>query len=194
MKIGIFGGCFNPPHNMHKEIANDLIEQGYLDKVIFVPTGNNYAKAELVSIDQRIEMLNLMIDDEREVVSNISKDLKYQYTFEVLDYFQAKYSTDTIYFICGTDNLNEFEMWRKYEYILDNYKLLVIMRNGDNIDKILAKYSKYTDSICIANISQNGVSSTKIRECVKEKKYDELKLYLNEKVLKYIRDKGLYKN
>ena len=37
MKIGIFGGSFNPPHNMHKEIASSLIKQGYIDKVIFVP-------------------------------------------------------------------------------------------------------------------------------------------------------------
>ena len=42
MKIGIFGGCFNPPHNMHKKIATKLINNGYLDNIIFIPTGNNY--------------------------------------------------------------------------------------------------------------------------------------------------------
>ena len=35
MKIGIFGGSFNPPHNMHKDIALELLEKGYLDKVIY---------------------------------------------------------------------------------------------------------------------------------------------------------------
>lgn len=64
MKIGIFGGCFNPPHKMHIEIASKLIKQGMLDKVVFVPTGNNYAKAELVDIEQRVAMLNLLIDKE----------------------------------------------------------------------------------------------------------------------------------
>ena len=44
MKIGIFGGSFNPPHNMHKNIALELIEHGYLDKVIYVPTGDSYEK------------------------------------------------------------------------------------------------------------------------------------------------------
>ena len=44
MKIGIFGGSFNPPHNMHKNIALDLIKNKYLDKVIYVPTGNKYNK------------------------------------------------------------------------------------------------------------------------------------------------------
>ena len=42
MKIGIFGGSFNPPHKMHKKIAKVLIKKGYVDKVIFVPTGMKY--------------------------------------------------------------------------------------------------------------------------------------------------------
>ena len=64
MRIGIFGGCFNPPHKMHIEIATSLIKQGMLDKVIFVPTGNNYTKAELVDIKHRIAMLDLVVDKE----------------------------------------------------------------------------------------------------------------------------------
>lgn len=44
MKIGVFGGCFNPPHKMHKNIAIKLVECGYLDKVIFVSIGNDYQK------------------------------------------------------------------------------------------------------------------------------------------------------
>ena len=44
MKIGIFGGCFNPPHIMHYTVANTILEKSYLDKVIFVPTGDNYDK------------------------------------------------------------------------------------------------------------------------------------------------------
>lgn len=48
MKIGIFGGSFNPPHNMHQNIALNLIKLALLDRVIFVPTGDRYGKKELV--------------------------------------------------------------------------------------------------------------------------------------------------
>ena len=41
MKIGIFGGSFNPIHNRHEEIAKNLLN-GYVDKIIFVPTGCKY--------------------------------------------------------------------------------------------------------------------------------------------------------
>lgn len=194
MKIGIFGGCFNPPHNMHKKVAQDLINQGYVDKVVFVPTGNNYNKKELIDIAYRIDMLNLVIDKDTMDVSDISKDMEYQYTFEVLDYFKAKYPGAEIYFICGTDNLNEFEMWRNYEYILRNYKLLVVGRNHDDIQQILAKYTEYKESICITEVKQNQISSTHIRTWIKEGKIDKSLCYMDAQVIKYIESKGLYKN
>lgn len=37
MKVGIFGGSFNPPHKMHKRIGLELIKKGYVDKIIYVP-------------------------------------------------------------------------------------------------------------------------------------------------------------
>lgn len=193
MKIGIFGGCFNPPHKMHKKISYDLVEKGYLDKVVFVPTGNNYSKAELLDVDNRIKMINLMINDSKISVSDVSKNLECQYTFEVLDYFQAQYPQDTIYFICGTDNLKEFETWKKHEYILDKYKLLVVIRDKDNFEEIFCEYSEYKDRIDVVNIKQSGISSTLIRQCIKEGKSNELKEYLDENVLKYIHSKDLYK-
>ena len=52
MKIGIFGGSFNPPHKMHKKIALDLIKRGYVEKVVYVPTGNKYNK-KVKNYDQR---------------------------------------------------------------------------------------------------------------------------------------------
>ena len=62
MKIGIFGGSFNPPHIMHKKIAEQLIKEKYLDKVIFVPTGMKYEyKNNLISNEDRYHMLKLLI-------------------------------------------------------------------------------------------------------------------------------------
>ena len=194
MKIGIFGGCFNPPHKMHIEIASNLIKQGMLDKVIFVPTGNNYKKADLVDINKRIAMLNLAIDNNNMAVSDICSDANYSYTFQVLDYYKSKYLDSQIYFICGTDNLKEFNCWRNYEYILSNYKLLVIARNGDNVDKLKQQYAKYVDNICVANIEQSSVSSTLIRKALKQGDNEYVKEYLDSKVIKYIKTMDLYKD
>ena len=194
MKIGIFGGCFNPPHKMHIEIAQKLIKQGELDKVVFVPTGNSYNKKELIDIDYRIDMLNLIIAKDIMEVSDISRNINYSYTFQVLDYFKSQYKEAQIYFICGTDNLKQFINWKNYEYILSNYKLLVITRNGDNVDKIIQEYEKYTDNICIAKIEENLVSSTLIRKALKGNNNIYVNKHLDRQVIKYIQNRGLYKS
>ena len=72
MKIGILGGSFNPPHKMHFKMGLDLLEKGYIDKVIYVPTGSKYKyKNNLVEDVHRLKMLELMIkDDDRFSVSD----------------------------------------------------------------------------------------------------------------------------
>lgn len=95
MKIGIFGGCFNPPHNMHKKIALDLINNNYLDKVIYVPTGNRYNKKDLIDVKYRIEMLKLMCMDNNNLEgSDFELKNNLVYTYQTLDYFKMEYPDD----------------------------------------------------------------------------------------------------
>ena len=53
MKVGIFGGSFNPPHKMHKRIGLELIKKGYVDKIIYVPVQDNYNKKDLLPFKDR---------------------------------------------------------------------------------------------------------------------------------------------
>ena len=90
MKIGIFGGSFNPIHNMHLKIANYLIENKYLDKIIFVPTGDKYSyKTHMLEADKRLIMINLAIKDNPNILSS-DYEIKNQmvYTYETLNYFK----------------------------------------------------------------------------------------------------------
>lgn len=185
MKLGIFGGCFNPPHLMHKNIPLYLIKLGYIDKVIYVPTESSYNKKGLIPFHERYHMLKLMIDNcDNLEVSDIAS-LGYCYTYQVLDYFNN--DTDDIYFICGSDNLKEFKTWKNSDYILTNYKLLVIKRNKDNIDYILKNYTLYLDNIIIANMDEYNISSTNIRSDI-----DKNNGYLDGKVYQYIKQKKIY--
>ena len=190
MKIGIFGGSFNPPHVMHKNIALNLIKNKYLDKVIYVPTGDEYNKKGLISYNHRLNMLKLMIKNNNYLeLSDIGNDTNYKYTYQVLDYYKKIYKHCDIYFICGTDNLKEFNTWKNYKYILNKYKLLVINRCEDNIDNILMQYKSYTDNIEVADIHPSFLSSTYLRNNINNRKIDE---YIDISVLNYIRDNNLY--
>lgn len=186
MKIGIFGGCFNPPHRMHKKISLELIKKNYVDKVIYVPTGDYYNKLNLTKFQDRYNMLSLMVSKYDDLsVSDISKNIDYQFTYQILDYFKRLYIDDDIYFICGLDNLVNFDTWMKYKYILENYHLLVIDR--DNKDrKCLTKYHNYINKIIFPNLNNDYVSSTIVRKMVVDNKLDELNKLVDEQVMNYI--------
>lgn len=191
MKIGIFGGSFNPPHNMHKNIALKLINKRYLDKVIFVPTGDKYNKDGLLNQKDRYNMVKLMIEGYDNLEVSDYEFNKLTYTYETLDYFKNIYKDDDIYFICGSDNLKQITLWRKYDYILRNYKMIVIRRNNDDIDKIINNLLiYYKNIICITDI-QNSLSSTLIRENLNKNNDTYLLQNMDANVLKYIKNNSI---
>lgn len=189
MKIGIFGGAFNPPHKMHQGIALELLKQQYLDKIIYVPTGNNYSKPGLLSGEDRIAMLNIMFQEENRVSVSDFEVQGSLYTINTLRHFREMYLEDEIYFICGTDNFAEFYTWRNYEEILKNYKLLVIARKDNEFHDIIKTYSEYQENIVLANIESQIISSSQIRKEILENGFTEkLKEYLDKKVIDYLKE------
>ena len=193
MKIGIFGGSFNPPHKMHRKIVNELLKQHYVDKVVFVPTGSKYEyKHNLIDDDKRLAMLKIITDDSRMEVSDYELKDYEVHTIDTLAYFKDKYPNDDIYFICGTDNLSYIDKWVNGYGILNNYKIIVINREGDDINELLDKYNEYKDNIIIASVPLCNMSSTKIRDLIKRRKKDELNKYLDKKIIDYIDKNNLY--
>ena len=191
MKIGIFGGSFNPPHKMHLKMANDLLEKGYVDKVIYVPTGSKYKyKTNLVSDIDRYNMLKLMIKNEKRIdVSDYELKDEVVYTCETLAYFKEIYLNDEIYFICGADNLSYIDQWKNGLNLLKNYKILVVRRDGENIEQLLKKFNDYSENIVVTDVIPNELSSTFIREKINNENIVD---YLDENVLNYIRERNLY--
>jgi len=194
MKIGIFGGSFNPPHSMHQMIALDLIQNHLVDKVIYVPTSIQYNKKGLASNEDRYEMVKRMIDKNPNLEVSDYEFKKLTFTYQTLDYFQKKYPNDEIYFICGTDNFIELDTWNNYKYLLEQFRWIIIKRNEDNIEELLKKYQKYQHHIHISNLPNNPISSTQIRELLKTSPNDELlRINLNPSVLEYIKKQKLYR-
>ncbi len=188
MKIGIFGGSFNPPHKIHQKIANYLVKNNYLDKVIFVPTGSNYEKPYLASEQDRYNMLKLMIGNVSYLDISTYEFGKLTHTYQTLDHFKKHYKDDEIYFICGSDNLKEIKTWKRYQYILSNYKLLVIRRNGESITDILSELKSYQDNIIVIDDIKSSLSSTSIRKKFKDDKKLVKDGNIDSKVFEYIKN------
>lgn len=136
-KVGFFGGCFNPPNYIHINIANNLIKEKKLDKVVFVPVNDYYKKKDLIEARHRYNMLKLAIKDYNNLyVDDIEiKENKNLYAVDAFKLIaKSKYAKDNIiFFIMGSDNYNKMPNWKDYEIIKDKYKYLIIERNENDI-------------------------------------------------------------
>lgn len=192
MKIGILGGSFNPPHKMHLNMGLELLNKGYVDKIIYVPTGSKYKyKNNLVADEHRYKMLEMMIkgNDKFQVSDYELKD-EVVYTCDTLKYFQEVYPNDEIYFVCGADNLSYVDEWKNGIFLLENYKFLVIKRYTDDIDEILKRFSKYKENIIVSDVEPSSLSSTEIRNKIMSG--EGVLDFLDKDVYEYIIKNNLY--
>ena len=182
MKIGVYVGSFNPVHKGHIQIVNELLND--LDKVIIVPTGNYWNKNDLVDINHRINMWKFY-QNEKIIINETLNNLKY--TYLILNELSKIYNE--LFLIIGADNLIEFDKWQNYQQIL-NYDLIIINRNNIDINYYLNKYNikKYI----IKNNLKLNISSTMIRNLIKENKFGKLNQFLDDNVLNYIKKYKLY--
>lgn len=191
MRIGIFGGSFNPPHKMHEHIAHVLLEQNFVDKIIFVPTGNKYQKKELIDGIYRYQMLKIIVSkNEQYEVSDYELKNELTYTYETLKHFEKQYPNDEIYFVLGADNLADIPNWKNYQYLLERYHFLVINR-GNRKKELEQIFMEYQNHIHFVPMEEDSLSSTKIRYWVKA--HDKEALFeLDSDVLEYIAENKLY--
>lgn len=186
MKIGIFVGSFNPVHKGHIKIINHLIQNKYLDKVIIIPTGNYWNKQDIIDVNDRINMLkyyknnDVIIDDK---LNNLT------YTYEIMNELKQVY--EDLNLIIGADNLIDFDKWKNFQELL-NYNLIIINREDVDVSYYLKKHNikKYT---IVNDLPKLDISSTLVRNLIKEDKYEELKKYIDYDIIEYIKAKKLYK-
>lgn len=188
-KIGIYSGSFNPIHHGHVMLANYLVEFSDLDELWFVVTPQNplKQKAELLDDNERLKMVQLAVaDDPRFSVSDIEMHLpRPSYTINTLNTLSEQYPDGQFVFICGMDSLQNFKHWRDYQKILDNYELLVFLREGyDGGD--LADYP----SVTVLKTPILEISSTFIRQCIKEGR--DVRHFVPERAFKYMKQHGFY--
>ena len=188
MRIGIFGGSFNPPHKMHKSIVKELIKKGYLDKAIVIPTGDDYNKLFLLKGIDRYNMLKNIFRNDKNVEVSSCEIKEKRYTIETLNYFHKKYPKAELFFICGTDNLADFHKWYHADEILKKYKLLVIKRDTNDYYTELERYGKYKNHITLASVSPQTISSTLIRnEIIKRGYTKKLREYMYADTINYLK-------
>jgi len=192
VKVGLFFGTFNPIHAGHLIIANHLAEYGDLDQVWFVVTPHSPFKAKdsLLADHQRLEMVYLATEDyDKLKLSDVEFKLPQpNYSINTLQHLKAKYPDKTFCLIMGEDNLKEFDRWKDYESILQDYGLYVYPRisKGEIASKFKNhKHIKYVDAPIVE------LSSTAIRNSIKDGKL--VRPMLPEPAWVYLDEMNFYK-
>lgn len=190
MKIGFFGGCFNPPTIAHIALAEKTLIEANLDKVIFVPVGDFYKKKELSPAIDRYNMLKIACEGLKNIeISDIELSIKKTlYAIDAFNLIQDNYPNDDIYFIMGADNFINLMNWKDGKELIEKYKYIVLERKNINVeDYITSNLYEYKNKIFIIKNEEYGeFSSSMFRE-----KNDFSIIPSN--VLKYIEDNSLYK-
>lgn len=208
MKIGYFFGTFNPIHNGHLTIANYIVEHTDIDKVIFVVSPNSPFKEhkdDLLDFEYRCNLINEAIENKDKLgYSSIESTLIDKnkedkcYTFDTLCELKRIYSDiSEIVLILGEDNFANIENFLNHNSILKNFEIYVCPRTEKLIkyDFKVAEFKEFGKIKGVNFLNSmpiNTVSSTFIRNEVKNKHINTISSLLPRKVFEIIKNNNYY--
>ena len=132
MRVGLFGGSFNPAHEGHRLVALECLKRLALDKVwVMVSPGNPLKDhAELASLDERVSQTVKLMDDPRLVVTGFEAAHHFTYSFETVRYLTQAHAGTKFVWIMGADSLQTFDHWEHWEEIAKLVPIAVYARPG----------------------------------------------------------------
>ncbi len=198
MKIGIFGGTFNPPHLGHLYMADQLREVASLDKILVIPDHtppHKDSSGVLATSDQRLDMCRLTFSADYYEVSDIDARREGRsYSIYLVERLKAVYPSDELTFIMGSDMLLSFKRWYRWRDILRLVSLTGVSRcDEDTFDEIKefaqTEISPYGRAF-VYEIPPYELSSTQIRLAVRDGA--DVSGFLESRTAEYIIANRLY--
>ena len=190
MRIGLYGGSFNPIHKGHTSLAQSLVDQGLVDEVWLLVSPLNPLKqtsGDIAAYEHRLRMAELACKGHKGLrVSNFESHLPIpSYTITTLDAIATTYPQHTFCLVVGADNWDSFHRWYKADEIIANYTILVYNRPGYPLDE-----ANLPPSVKVVNTPLYDISSTQIREAIRQG--ERPTQFVAPEVLDYIQEHGLY--
>jgi nicotinate-nucleotide adenylyltransferase len=201
MRLGIFGGTFDPVHYGHLLLAECCREQCKLDAVWFLPAAMPPHKRgfEPAPAANRVDMLELAIGGHEafSVCRHETERGGVNYTFETLEYLTKEDPNRELFFLLGADMLNDLPNWRQPARILELALLAVVRRPGagePDFDKLASfaspeRIARIRD--CQVEMPEIGISSSEIRRRLAAGL--SIRYRTPRAVEKYLETQGLYR-
>ena len=187
--IAYFFGTFNPIHNGHISIARYVLENEYADKVVFVvsPMSPFKRNSHLLQDDERLKMVKIAIEKFPEMEAS---DVEFHmpvpsFSYDTLLHLEKQNPNQNTIILLGSDQLEGFEKWKNYRYIVDNYLILMYPRMGFQHPNLSG-----FPQIHLIDAPLLDVSSTKIRQRIAQ--HLPISEFVDSKVEDWITQHGYY--
>jgi nicotinate-nucleotide adenylyltransferase len=198
MRVGVFGGTFDPIHLGHLAVARSIQATLSLDRVVLVPAGQPWLKAgtPVSSVNDRVEMLRLAIAREKAfVLSTIEAERPGpSYTVDTMETLQRQSGSDSVlYFLLGSDALMDIAKWKEPRRLIQLCQLVAFARPGfefPTTDALEAAVPGLSQRVIFLEVPQVNIRATDIRSRIAEGR--SIKRLVSRAVERYILEHGLY--
>ena len=198
MRVGVFGGTFDPVHFGHLILAEQCREQGRLEEVLFVPAPRPPHKPQPIArFDQRVEMLALALAGNPTFrIDEIEKDRDGpSYTVDTLAELRRRRPGDDFWLLVGGDTIRDLHVWYEPRRLLEMAGLLVMARPGSPIpdrDELGARVGLPAGAVRlkVVDAPQIDIASRDLRRRAAEGR--SLRYLLPRAVECYVHDRRLY--
>ncbi|MCA0422367.1 MAG: nicotinate-nucleotide adenylyltransferase [Proteobacteria bacterium] len=141
MRIGLFGGSFNPPHDGHRLVAKTALSALRLDRLWWIVTPGNPLKnnTALPSQNERMALCRALMPDPRIEVTGFEASIGTRYTYDTLRYLEQRCPGVDFVWIMGADSLAGFHRWQKWRDIARMIPIAIIDRPGSTLRAAASK-------------------------------------------------------
>lgn len=194
LRVGLYGGTFDPPHSAHHVLAEVALTQLKLDRLVVMPTGSAWYKSRTLSAGtHRLAMARLAFADCEKVVVDdleINRDGPC-FTVDTLLHLQASMPLAELFLVIGADQAAKFTTWHRWQEILLLAHLAVADRQAQAAVSLQAQGIEH---FTVLQMPDMLVSATAIREQIAQRQGAAplSPQILTPAVARYIQEHGLY--
>lgn len=187
-RIGILGGTFNPPHLGHLIIADQVMDQLGLDRVLFMPDANppHVDRKFAIDAEERVKMVCQSIEGNPDFGLDLTEIHRggISYTYDTMVELKKKHPENEYYFIIGGDMVAYLPKWHKIDELMKLVQFVGVRREHSPLT------SQYP--VLWVDVPVIDISSTKIRDRVKHGQ--SIRYMVTDPVADFIKERQLYRD
>jgi nicotinate-nucleotide adenylyltransferase len=197
LRVGIFGGTFDPVHQGHMIVAEQVMTELSLERVVFVPGGippHKEASSVRATAEDRLDMVEAAVEgNERFTVDRVEVDAgRAMHSVETVSILKERSPQDEWFFITGADEVSNLLAWRDPDRLLEQVVMVAATRPGYDLSKLdhLEAALRNFDRIFPVECTRVDISATGIRRRMLQRK--SIRYLVPEGVRRIIENRRLY--